>query len=72
MLQFYDVVEARCQSKRNYEHLGIRLQKLHHELFTMDDDCDQVEKDDDVGSVDGPVLNSQVLSNLTFTLQDPE
>jgi hypothetical protein len=30
----------------------------------MDDDCD-------VGSAEGPVLNNQVLSNLTFTLQDP-
>ncbi|XP_059455147.1 protein FAR1-RELATED SEQUENCE 5-like [Corylus avellana] len=64
MLQFYEVIEAGCQSKRKYEHLGIGLEKLHHKLLAMDDDCD-------VGSADGPVLNNQVLSNLGFTLQDP-
>jgi hypothetical protein len=57
MLQFYEVIDAGCQSKRKYEHLGIGLEKLHHELLAMDDDCD-------VGSAEGPVLNNQVLSNL--------
>jgi hypothetical protein len=38
----------------------------------MDGDCDKDKSDDDdVGSVEGNVLSSQVLSNLTFTLQDP-
>jgi hypothetical protein len=36
----------------------------------MDGDCDK-DKSDDVGSVEGNMLSSQVLSNLTFTLQDP-
>ena len=71
MLQCYEVVEAMCQSKRQYEHLDIGLQKLHHELLLMNGDCDKDKKDDDVGNVEGHVLNSQVLSNLKFTLQDP-
>jgi len=71
MLQFYEVVEVGCQSKRKYEHLGIGLQKLHHELLTMDDDSDKNINDGDEGSAEDLVLNNQVLSNLTFTLQDP-
>jgi hypothetical protein len=58
MLQCYEVVEVGCQSKRQYEHLGIGLQKLHHELLTMNGDCDKDKKDDDVGNVEGHVLNS--------------
>jgi hypothetical protein len=71
MLQFYEVVEVGCQSKRKYEHLDIGLQKLHHELLTMDDDCDKDKKDDDVGSAEGPMLNNQALraceNQLSFT-----
>jgi hypothetical protein len=37
----------------------------------MDDDCDKDIEDGDVGSANGLVLNNQVLSNITFTLQDP-
>ena len=37
----------------------------------MDDDCDKDIENGVVGSADGPVLNSQVLSNNTFILQDP-
>jgi len=36
----------------------------------MDDDCDKDIENGDVGSADGLVLNNQVLSNITFTLQD--
>lgn len=32
----------------------------------MDDNYDEDTKDGDVGSVEGPILNNQVLSNLTF------
>lgn len=71
MLQFYEVVEVGCQSKRKYEHLGIGLQKLHHELLIMDDDSDKDINDADKGSAEDLVLNNQILSNLTFTLQDP-
>jgi hypothetical protein len=51
--------------------LGIGLQKLRHELLTMDDDCDKDIDNGDVGSANSLVLNSQVLSNITFMLQDP-
>jgi len=71
MLQFYEVVEVGCQSKRKYQHLGIGLQKLHHELLTMDDNSDKDINDGDEGRAEDLVLNNQVLSNLTFTLQDP-
>ena len=37
----------------------------------MDDDCDKDIEDGDVGSFEGHLLNSQVLSNITCTLQDP-
>jgi len=70
-LQFYEVVEVGCQSKRKYEHFGIGLQKLHHELLTMDEDSDKDINDGDVGSAEDLTLNNQVLSNLTFTLEDP-
>jgi hypothetical protein len=70
-LQFDDVVELGFHSKKKYEHLVIGLQKLCHELLTMDDDCDKDIEDGDVGSANGLVLNSQVLSNIIFTLQDP-
>jgi hypothetical protein len=50
--------------------LGIGLQKLRHELLTMDDDCNKDIDDGDVGSANSLVLNSQVLSNITFMLQD--
>jgi hypothetical protein len=69
-LQFDDVVDLGSHSKKKYEHLGIGLQKLHHELLTTDDDCDKDIENGDVGSADGLVLNNQVLSNITFTLQD--
>ena len=36
----------------------------------MDNDCDKDIDDDDVRSAESPVLNSQVLSNNTFILQD--
>jgi hypothetical protein len=71
MLQFYEVVEVGCQSKRKYEHLGIGLQKLHRELLIMDDGSDKDINDANEGSAEDLVLNNQVLSNLTFTLQDP-
>jgi hypothetical protein len=71
MLQFYEVVEVGCQSKRKYKHLGIGLQKLHHELLIMDDDSKKDINDGDEGSIKDLVLNNQVLSNLTLTLQDP-
>jgi hypothetical protein len=71
MLHFYEVVKVRCQSKRKYEHLGIGLQKLHHELLTINDDSDKDINDGDEESTEDLVLNNQVLSNLTFTLQDP-
>jgi len=71
MLQFYEVVEVGCQSKRKYEHLGIGLKKLYHELLTMNDDSDKDINDGDEESAEDLVLNNQVLSNLTFTLQDP-
>jgi hypothetical protein len=50
ILQFYEVEEVGCQSKRKNEHLGSGLQKLHHELLTMDDYSDKDIKDGDVGS----------------------
>jgi hypothetical protein len=37
----------------------------------MDDDCDKDIQVGNVGSFEGPLLNSQVLSNITCTLQDP-
>jgi len=64
-LQFDDVVELGSHSEKKYEHLGIGLQKLRHEILTMDDDCDKDIEVGDVGSADGLVLNSQVLSNIT-------
>jgi hypothetical protein len=70
MLQCYEVVEAGCKSKRKSEHLHIGLQKLHQELLTMDGNFDKDKNDDDVGSIEVNVLSNQVLSNLTFTLQD--
>ncbi|XP_059461898.1 protein FAR1-RELATED SEQUENCE 5-like [Corylus avellana] len=58
MLQFYEVVEVGCQSKRKYDHFTISLQKFHHEILTMDDDCHKDINDANVGSAEGPVLNS--------------
>ncbi|XP_059457607.1 protein FAR1-RELATED SEQUENCE 5-like [Corylus avellana] len=40
-LEFDDVVELGSHSKKRYEHLSIALQKLRHELLTMDNDCDK-------------------------------
>jgi hypothetical protein len=69
-LQFNDVVEWGSHSKKKYEHLGNGLQKLRHELLTIDDDCDKNIEDCELGSADGPILDNQVLSNITFMLQD--
>jgi hypothetical protein len=70
-LKFDDVVELGSHSKKKYEHLNIALQNLRHELLTMNDDCDKDIEDGDVGSAESPVLNSQVLTNNKFILQDP-
>ena len=50
---------------QNYVHASSMV------LLMMDADCDKDINDVDVGSVEGHVFNSQVLSNLAFTLQDP-
>lgn len=71
MLQFYELVEMGCQSRRTYEYLDHILQKLQDELHTIHDECDKDPKDVDVGRVEDLIQNSQVQSNLTFTLQDP-
>ncbi|KAG2681169.1 hypothetical protein I3760_06G050300 [Carya illinoinensis] len=72
MMQFYDIAELGSQSRFKMNHLSLALDKVHKELLSMEDIGEQNLEAGDMSRVDSPMIRSQVISNFSGILLDPQ
>ncbi|KAF8408854.1 hypothetical protein HHK36_004923 [Tetracentron sinense] len=72
MMQFYDIAELGSQSSFRMNHLSLALEKVHKELLLMEDIGEKNLEGGDMSHNDSPILRSQVISNFSQTIQDPQ
>ncbi|KAG6705508.1 hypothetical protein I3842_07G182100 [Carya illinoinensis] len=72
MMQFYDVADLGLQSSFKMNHLSHALEKVHNELLLMEDIGERNFEVEDMSHNDSPMLRSQVISNFSQTIQDPQ
>ncbi|KAG6624339.1 hypothetical protein CIPAW_16G019500 [Carya illinoinensis] len=72
MMQFYDIAELGSQSRFKMDHLSLALDKVHKELLLMGNVEEQNFEVGDMSRNDSPMLRSQVISNFSQTIQDPQ
>ncbi|KAG7948219.1 hypothetical protein I3843_13G000200 [Carya illinoinensis] len=72
MMQFYDVADLGSQSSFKMNHLSHALEKVHNELLLMEDIGERNFEVGDMSHNDSPMLRSQVISNFSQTIQDPQ
>ncbi|XP_042987214.1 uncharacterized protein LOC122315405 [Carya illinoinensis] len=72
MMQFYDIVELGSQSSFRMNHLSLALEKVHKELLLMEDVGEINLEAGEMSCNDSPMLRSQVISNFSQTMQDPQ
>ncbi|XP_042974734.1 protein FAR1-RELATED SEQUENCE 5-like [Carya illinoinensis] len=72
MMQFYDIAELGSQSRFKMDRLSLALDKVHKELLLMGNVEEQNFEVGDMSRNDSPMLRSQVISNFSQTIQDPQ
>ncbi|KAG6648959.1 hypothetical protein CIPAW_07G179900 [Carya illinoinensis] len=69
---FYDVADLGAQSNFKMNHLSHALEKVHNELLLIEDIGERNFEVGDMSHNDSPMLRSQVISNFSQTIQDPQ
>ncbi|KAG7975489.1 hypothetical protein I3843_06G102100 [Carya illinoinensis] len=69
---FYDIAELGSQSSFRMNHLSLVLEKVHKELLLMEDVGEINLEAGEMSRNDSPMLRSQVISNFSQTIQDPQ
>ena len=72
MMQFQDIAELGSQSCFRMKHLSVALKKVHKELLLMEGAADKDKEDGEMSRNDSPMFRSQVMSNFSQTIQDPQ
>ena len=72
MMQFQDIAELGSQSCFRMKHLSVALEKVHKELLLMEGAADKDKEDGEMSRNDSPMFRSQVMSNFSQTIQDPQ
>ncbi|XP_042939380.1 protein FAR1-RELATED SEQUENCE 5-like [Carya illinoinensis] len=72
MMQFYDIADLGSQSSFKMNHLSLALEKVHRELLLMENIGEKNFEVGDMSHNDSPILRSQVISNVSQTIQNPQ